>query len=149
MDRFSQILYDLGKEIDLDLYPDENGVCQIKHNEQIEFQILYDEPKERIMLASFVCEVPAGKYREKLLSTALAHNNQYPRVGFFAYSERNNQLTLISYQSAIELTGEKLKEIVDTFLELALQWKEAVETGNPLPTSQSEGESGQMFGLKP
>ena len=149
MDRFQQILYDLGKEIDVELYPDQNQICQINYHDQIHLQIIYEEAKERIMLATFICDVPPGKYREKLLKAALIQNGEYPRAGTFAYSERNNKLTLFTYTPAFELTGEKLHKKLDALIELASVWKDAVENGKPLPAPSTGSGSGEgMFGLK-
>lgn len=149
MDRFSQILYDLGLAIDTSLYVDPNGVCQLNYKDLLSVQLQYLEPKEQLLMAAFLCEVPPGKYREKLFSSCLVHNGEHPNVGTFGFSERNNQLTYFSFISAIELTGDKLLVRLDSFVENGLEWKDAVENGKPLPTidKPQEGEGG-LFGLK-
>lgn len=151
MDRFAQILYDLGKEIGVDLYPDPNRICQVNYDEKLHLQLQYDETKEMLLIATFVCEVPAGKYREKLLKEGLAHNREYPRIGTLAYSERNNQLTLFENLHAPGLKTQALFDFLVEFVEEALAWKDAVENGRPLPTSQGSKETGgdNIFGMKP
>ncbi len=149
MDRFAQLLYDLSKEIELDLYPDENRICQLNYHDLLDIQISLDEVKEQAMIATFICEIPPGKYREKLLKTALMANNEYPRPGTFAYSERNNNLTLFTYIPTEGLTGEKLYQAFSELVEVALLWKDAVENGKPLPSASSKGGGDSMFGLKP
>lgn len=150
MDRFSQILYDLGKEIQTDLFVDTNRVCQLNYKDQLSIQLQYLEPKELLLVAAFLCEIPPGKFREKLFRESLIHNDEFPRVGTLAFSERNNQLTFFEFVPAVELTGEKLFVFLETFVENALPWKEAVETGKPLPTAgkPNQGDNG-LFGLKP
>ena len=74
----------------------------------------------------------------------------FPETGTLAFSERNNQLTFFEFVPAVELTGEKLFVFLETFVENALPWKEAVETGKTLPTAgkPNQGDNG-LFGLKP
>ncbi|NGX58996.1 MAG: hypothetical protein KR126chlam3_00140 [Chlamydiae bacterium] len=149
MDRFSQILYDLGKQIDSSLYPDPNRICQLNYQDELHIQIQYDEPKEQIFLASFICDVPPGKYREKLLRAGLVSNNEYPRVGTLSFSEKNNKLTLIEYVPAPNLSGEKLFKILQEFIEKAKTWKDAVENGRALPIKPPKGDNEKIFGMKP
>ncbi len=149
MDRFAQILYDLSKELDVDLYPDQNRICQLNYHDELHIQIQYDEPKEQVLLATFVCEVPPGKYREKLLRAGLINNREYPRPGTLSYSEKNNKLTLFEYVFAPNLTGEKLLKVLQAFIEKAKTWKDAVENGRPLPIKPPKGGGKSMFGMKP
>lgn len=150
MDRFAQILYDLGKEMDLDLYPDPNRICQLNFHDELHVQIHYDEPKEEIIIACFLCDIPPGKYREKLLRAALISNNEYPRVGTLSYSEKNNKLTLAERVFAPNLQSDKLYQTLQDFFDKAKTWKDAVESGGPLPIQPSNKSSGgSMFGMKP
>jgi Tir chaperone protein (CesT) family len=155
MDRFSQILYDLGEEIGggTKLYIDLNGVCQLNYQDRLKIQLHYDEGKEELTILSFICDVPPGKYREKLLRATLIANGEFPRVGTFGYSERKNQIALFTYLPSEGLTGELALKTLQEFIEKALKWKEAVENGKPLPTSmgssyRQKGDGGGIFGLK-
>lgn len=149
MDRFGQILYDLGKEIGLDLYPDEHRICQLNYKDLFSIQLHYDEAKEQVLIATFLCEVPAGKFREKLLIASLKSNHAYPRIGTLAYSERNNQLTLFDYVSSKSLKPNELFSRLEPFIDKAKAWKEAVEKGKPLPEEESSAPpKGSIFGLK-
>lgn len=149
MDLFAQILFDLGKEIGVDLYPDSNRICQINYQDELHIQITFDEAKEQLLIASFLCEVPPGKYREKLLREALISNGEYPRVGTLAYSERNNKLTLFETVSSKNLQIPTLFKLLERFIEKGHLWKDAVETGKPLPSVPEKGSGSSMFGLKP
>ena len=48
MTRFEQILFDLGKEWEIELYPDQNRVCQLNYKGQLHIQLQYDERKEMV-----------------------------------------------------------------------------------------------------
>lgn len=153
MDRFSQILYDLSLEVGggVKLFIDEHRVCQLNYDDQLHLQLHYDEAKEQLMIASFICDVPPGKYREKLLKATLIANGEFPRMGTFGYSERNNKLTLFHYVSSEKASGEEVFKTLNAFIEKGLEWKNAVEGGLPLPqVGKGPKESGDsMFGLKP
>jgi hypothetical protein len=148
VDRFSQILYDLGKELQVDLYADLNQVCEINCDDQIHVQLLFNEGKEELMLATFVCDVPPGKYREQLLRAGLISNFESPTSGILSYSERNNQLTLHHTLPAAHLNGEKVFRAFEDFVAKALEWKDAVENGKPLPINPPPSQGG-IFGMKP
>lgn len=134
MDYFSELLYDLGREIGEALYPDSNRICQLNYHGQLHVQIEYFEPKQQLLIASFLCEIPPGKYREMLFKEALKTNDKYPRIGTLAYSERNNQLVLFAFLPTPSLNGRQLFHFIEQFIPKAMGWKEAVERGRPLPT---------------
>lgn len=149
MDHFGQLLFDLGKEIGEELYPDRNRICKLNYQGQLHLQLEYIDPKEQLLIAAFLCDVPPGKYRETLLKEALKTNNEYPRIGTLAYSPRNNQLVLFEFLYAPHQTAPKLFHYLEDFLKKALAWKEAVEKGLPLPSPQTGPSGGSIFGLKP
>ena len=150
MERFAQILYDLGKEIGVELYPDPNHVCQLNYLEKLHIQLEYDETSEEVLISCFVCEIPAGKFRENLLKEGLSYNANYPRLGTFAYSEKNNQFTLFERVHVTNLKPEKLFQLLEAFIDIVTEWKDAVEQGKNLPTTGGSDSSGSsMFGLKP
>lgn len=133
MDRFSQILYDLGKEMNTDLYPDQHRLCQLNWQDQLHIQLEYEEAKERLLIGTFLCDVPPGKFREKIFREALKSNAAFPRIGTLAYSDRNNKLTLFEYVYADNLRSDKLFQLLQQFINKAHQWKEAIEKNRPLP----------------
>jgi hypothetical protein len=149
VDLFAQILFDLGREIGVDLYPDVNRICQINYQDELHIQIQFDEVKEQLLIASFLCDIPPGKYREQVLRSALISNGEFPRIGTLAYSDRNNKLTLFDTVSTKNLNPQALFKRLEQFIEKGHLWKEAIETGKPLPTLPEKGTGGSMFGLKP
>ena len=137
MDRFAILLADLGALINVPLHPDAKRMCRISINHQLHVQMQEDEMKERILIATFIGEIPPGKFRENILKETLKENNLFPRIGSFAYSERNNQLALLTHVYFPGLTGDKFADFLETFFNKAFTWKTAIETGQ-LP------ERGQM-----
>lgn len=133
MDHFANLLADLSALIDVPLYPDSKRACRLSINSQLHIQIEEREEKDRILVATMICEIPPGKFRETVLRETLKENALYPRLGTFAYSDRNNKLVLYSYVYYIDLTGENFADFLETFIEKAFTWKTAVETGQ-LPT---------------
>jgi hypothetical protein len=132
MDRFQQLLYDLGQIIDLPLYADQNQRCRLNINEDLDIQLEYDSSKERILFASFCCEVPPGKFRENVLKEALKANGVFPRIGSYGFSEQKNKLALFEYISVQHLSSEKFGDLLAQFIDRAQRTKKAVETGNLL-----------------
>ncbi len=149
MDRFAQILYDLGQELGLDLFPDTNMICEINYQDTLHIQIEFDEVEDRVVIDTFVCEVPAGKFREKLLHAGLIYNNDENNAGTFAYCESNNMLAFFEYLPAANLSGEAFAKTFQKFIDTAMEWKTSVEKGKPLPIRPPTGEDHEsIFGIK-
>lgn len=129
MDRFAILLADLGSLISVPLHPDPKRTCKLNIDNALHIQIEEDEPKDRLLIATFVCEIPPGKFREKVLCETLKENNLYPRTGTFSYCQRNNKLALFSYAYYPGLTADNFADFLGTFIEKAITWKTAVETG--------------------
>lgn len=136
MDRFSQILYDLGQEIDTDLYSDANRICELNYNDEFSLQLQFDEIKNQLIIASSVAEVPAGKYREKLFETTLIYNSIYPRIGTFGYLEKENTLVFFDQKNAVDLTGKNLSQYLEIFIEEIKIWRDSIKGGRSLPISK-------------
>lgn len=137
MDRFLQLMEDLGKLIGLPLLPDHKRCCRLFIDHQIHVQIEDEEAKNRLFIACFICEVPPGKFREKVFKQALKENNTYPRIGTLSYCEKNNSLFLEAHVYYLNLTGDTLGDFLERFTEKAFLWKKGVETGR-LPESASK-----------
>jgi hypothetical protein len=129
IDRFAILLADLGALINVPLHPDHKRTCKLNIDNQLHIQIEEEETKDRILVATFICEIPPGKFREKVFGETLKENSLYPRLGTFAYSARNNKLAFYSYTYYPGLNGDNFADFLGTFIEKALTWKTAVETG--------------------
>jgi hypothetical protein len=150
IDQFQELLVSLGQQLGLPLHPDKTGACRLNIRNLFSIQLEYEPARERILIASFLCEVPPGKLRENVLRDALKANFPYPELGSFGYSERNNKLSLFLYSPIHGLTGQKLASLLSAFIEKATKWKQAVELGQTA-TLVLTGSSSEIkpFGLKP
>lgn len=130
-ERIDLILSDLGKEINLPLSLDDTGSCSLIVDDKLIIQI---EPSQsQILIGSFVCQIPPGKYRENVFTNTLKANYLIPRVGTFAFNEMNAQLVLFEYLP-VNISTLELKNFLVSFIEKAFIWKDSVENGNSAPT---------------
>ena len=149
MNVFEELIQELGRLFNTPLHAERSRLCRLRINDLLQIQIEFDESKNRILLASFVCDLPPGKFRENVLREALKSNNLFPSVGTLAYSERNNKLVLFTYFSIASINANKLSEALLTFIDKADQWRVAVETGRLASISSSPpSKEGTPFGLK-
>ena len=149
MDRFEELLTQLSAELGTTLHPDRRGACKLRINDTLHIQLECDPQQENLLIASFLCEIPPGKFRENILKDALKSNGPFPLNGTLAYSDRNNQLTLFASLRLSNLNGKTLGNFLISFIEKANNWRTGVETGQTsnLLTQQPKS-SGNIFGLK-
>jgi hypothetical protein len=150
IERFEELLNELGSELGTTLHPDKKGACTLKINETFDVQIECDAHQENLLIATFICDIPPGKYRENILKDGLKANSPFPVNGTLAYSDRNNKLMLFSYFRLANVTGKKLAEFLGIFIDKANHWRIGVETGHTshLVSTSLKPTSG-MFGIKP
>ena len=94
MERFEMLLHELSVELDVTLHPEKDESCVLMINETVKVQLEANVRTDHLLVASFVAEIPPGKFRENTLRDALKSNYPFPKNGTLAYSERNNQLVL-------------------------------------------------------
>jgi hypothetical protein len=150
IDRFEELLNELSAELSASLHPDKIGACTLKVDDAFDVRLEMDAHQENLLIATFICDIPPGKFRENTLKDALKCNGPLPQNGTLAYSERNNKLALFSYLRLAELNGRKLAVFLSAFLDKATQWRVGIETGHTdnLVTPSSKPPS-SMFGLQP
>jgi hypothetical protein len=136
MDRFEEFLKSFGQAINVPLHPDKHRACLLNINNVLRVQLEFDEQKDRILIATFITEVSAGKFRENILREALKANSIYPRIGTLAYSERNNQLSLFEYAYFPYITTEKMASLLSLFIQRADSWRTAIQSGHPAPSGE-------------
>ncbi len=150
IDRFEELINELGIEYDITLHPDHLGCAKLQFGENLFIQLECDAHQENLLMATFICELPPGKFRENILRDALKSNGPFPIDGTLAYSDRNNQLALFSYIRLVNLSGKKLAELVGNFLTKAENWRAGVETGHTAHlTSLETKTSTNIFDIKP
>jgi hypothetical protein len=130
IDPFEDLLRALGAELETTLHPDRKGACKVRFNETSHVQLECDAHQENLLAATFISDIPPGKYRENILRDALKSNGPFPKNGTLAYSDRNNKLVLFSYLRISGLTGKKLAEFLAAFLDKANNWRIGIETGH-------------------
>ena len=149
MDRFHDILHQLGEIIHVPLYPDKHRACRLNINDLLHVQIDEDSNQERLLIAAFIGDVPPGKFRENLFRECLKANHVFPRFGTLGYSERNNKLTLFEYVALPQLNGEMLADILAKFIEKAESWRHGLQNGViPPPAPNLSMVDRSIFNLK-
>lgn len=133
MKDFHELMQELGELMDIELIPDKHNACCINFNDEVTVQIEPASDDQHLLIASFIGELPAGKYRENILGMGLKYNHTFPRMGTFSYCNRNNKLAFFRLLPLDKVTPEILAEFLPNFLEDAKKWKEALDKGN-LPT---------------
>src|SRR5690242_10901666 len=123
-DRFEEILSELGIECGQPLHPDSRGACKLFVNELMHVQIEYRQEIESLVLLTFICEIPPGKFRENVLKTALKVNHFSPEKSHLSYSDKNNQLALFQYFPMKTLTGKQLIGYLERFMKKAGDWRQ-------------------------
>jgi hypothetical protein len=129
VDQFAILLDDLGGLIQVPLHPDHQRKCHLSINGDLHLQLTEDEQNNQIVCATFIAEIPPGKFRENILKEALKENTLFPRLGSFSYSERNSQLALVSHLSFTGLHGDTMADFLELFIEKAFAWRAALATG--------------------
>ncbi|HEY4254763.1 MAG TPA: CesT family type III secretion system chaperone [Chlamydiales bacterium] len=135
IDRFEELLAELGVQLDLPLKSDRNHFCTLQIGPNLLIQLQTDAAFEKLLIISKVAEIPPGKFRENILKEALkANGKKDPRVGVFAYLTQINQLVLFQRYPFDLLNGERLAELLGPFIETAENWKKAIASGRSAPT---------------
>lgn len=149
MDRFAELLHEAGTLINVPLQPDPRRACRIGVNSQIHIQLQEEENKDRILISSYICEIPPGKFRENVLKETLKENELFPRLGTFGYSQRQNKLAIFSYVYFPGLNADGFIDFMGNFIEKALSWKTAIETGQLPQRGQNIKKTGpSIFDIK-
>lgn len=133
MDRFQELLWDLGEITGIPLHVDKNHACNILLDDTLEVQIQMDEHGENLLMCSFVSEIPPGRFREEVLKEAMKVNSTYHPFGFLAFYEQKSLLILHQFLPAEKLSGEKLVTHLEDFIEEADEWRTALASGASAP----------------
>ena len=147
---YEGLLEELGRCLGLTLFPDENYSCMIRLPNHVEVQIEIDSPGNRMMMGSYLGQLPPGRYREMVFYEALRMNGlPPPHVGIFAYSNKADKLLMFRWIDLHNMTGEKIAKLLTPFSERAAQWRDTIAAGQ-VPVIEGislHEQSGHMFGL--
>lgn len=134
MDRFQELLWDLGEIIELPLHVDKNHACCILLDERLKIQMEMSSEEESLLVASFLSELPPGRFRENILKEALKLNGTYHPFGTFAYIKKTNVLLLHKTLLAKDLNGQKLADFLEIFAAEAERWQNAIANSQAAPS---------------
>ncbi|MCB1109909.1 MAG: CesT family type III secretion system chaperone [Chlamydiia bacterium] len=149
MDRFQEILWDLGELIELPLHIDKNHACNILLDDKLEIQLQMDTHEENLIVWAFIHEIPPGRFRENVLKDALKFNATYHPFGSLAFYEKKSMLILHQFVPAEKLSGEKLMEKLEEFIEEADEWRVAIEKGGSSPAKYHSSDAKPPPFMKP
>ena len=135
IDPFADLILKLGTLLRKPIHLDHNNACALRIQNKFVVQLQLDQTRENVLIASFVKEIPPGKYRENVFCEALKTNNLAdPRPAILSYALRKNSLALhrkIPFESLTPITLEK---ILAEFIDTAKGWYEALSRGEASPS---------------
>ena len=134
MDRFQELVWDLGEIIEVPLHVDSNHACQLILDDHLQLQMEMDSHEERLLVSSLISEIPPGKFRENVLKDALKVNSTYQIFGSFSYIENKNHLVLHKYLQTEHLSGEKLAKFLLLFIDEVEEWYKALLNNTSSPS---------------
>ena len=151
-DKMGLLFEELGKRLNLQINPDPKGCCRIRFKNGVEVQLEPSSDARFLTLLSNMGDMAPGRYRENVLREALKANGQTPPLyGIFAFSKKNDAFYLFDQIPLEEISGDKLFDYLQPFLQKAEIWQSAISRGEVPSYSGNEasfGRSGGMFGLK-
>jgi hypothetical protein len=128
MNPFERLIQDLSALLGVPLHVEKGGLCRLITGEALKVHLEHEPDLHRILVASFILEIPPGKFREDILKEALKNNDSLDRFGVLAYSEKNNSLAYFLYLPD-DLAPNRVSTALLGFIETAKAWKTAIETG--------------------
>ena len=133
---YSYLLKELGEHLKIeDLHPDSNNSCLIKFANGLSIQMEPDAHEEFLLVATKFEPIHASRYRDNVFHEALKANGMpLPRFGIFAYSKKSDCLMLFDRLHMDDLSGTKIFEHLQPFMEKANVWREAISRGE-IPSS--------------
>ncbi len=129
LDRFQALIEELGSEVDLALQLTPQRTLAIRTTGNLVIQLEESSDGHRVLLASKIAPLPAGKFREEVLLSALQFNSIHPRIGTLGYFEGSGELILFQWIPFTLLTGVKLADIIELFVHLAETWHKLIQAG--------------------
>lgn len=126
-DRFSNLMNELGKALQMTLSLDPGKGCCITFKDQLVLYLQQDHLGENLQLVFELGVLQPGPYREKVLQEALKANGlPSPRRGIFAFGGKTNCLLLQDQQPLDSLNLPQLLDILKKLITIARAWKNAI-----------------------
>lgn len=148
---FQELIQYISEQFQLDLKPEANDSCSIKVDDKIIVQLELDAANQRLMLMTYISEIPPGKFRENVLYEALKANHLPTRIGTLGFLQESGELTFHHFFSTQISKYELVAQYLTEMIYVCMQWKEAISVGKAGPeTTRSTGNTNtNPFGLKP
>lgn len=141
MDKLATLLSELGQLVNVPLHPDQSGGCSFNIDNKITITLQGEDDKETVLICAFIGELPPpGKFREIMLEAMLKENGSPYRFSHFGYSKRKSQVALFDRLILLQLNGDSLADFIERFIQKALFWRTALETGE-LPQKSEKSRS--------
>jgi hypothetical protein len=151
---FIDLMSSLGELLDTELIPDLNQVVSIMIDEKLMVNIELSKNSEKILLGTFIVELPPGRFREDVLKFALLANHASDvNIGILSYVANHNCLALLQEIETHGIKVQTLYEELSSFVDRAEGWQNAINSGRPYPEERNEvpklkaTESGKIFGF--
>jgi len=148
---FSELIYQLAEELEIELQEDAKGGCTLLFQEKIPVQMELSNDETELIILAFACDLPPGKFREKVLLEALKINDRYPRFASLGFLDKTNQLTLYHHAPYEGLTGKKLASLLAEIIDLSMLWNKAIESNLASPPElqlKQKGNKSTVFDIK-
>ncbi len=129
----ADLLKNFATDLSMDFIEDPSGSYSYQINDAFLIQIEMAKNEHEIVIGSFLTTLPPGKFRENVLTYALKANHILEEPSFFAFSRNKDELFLYQTVELATLNSQKIQERLTLFSEKALQWKEAIESGQAAP----------------
>ena len=133
MDRFQELLWDLGEIVNVPFHVDKHRACRILLEEKLAVHMEITQEGESLLIGALLGEIPPGRFRENGLNESLKVNAIPNPLGSFSYIEKTNTLVLQNFLALDTLNGEKLAQFLDDFIREAESWREAISQGHFAP----------------
>lgn len=130
---FEEILQELGKDLSLDLKPDDLNSCCLNIDEKILVYIQIDKDQKALLIGIEILQLLPGKFQENIFCHALKANAQIPKIGTFGFNEKDSSLVLFEFIPLQTLKIEEVKKMLAQLIDKGILWKDAIESGNPAP----------------
>ncbi|GAB4186710.1 MAG: hypothetical protein Tsb0015_04760 [Simkaniaceae bacterium] len=140
MDKFDNLLFELGKILNVELHPDQNRSCLMVINDEYRVQLEMDGRDDSLLFGSLIHEIPPGRFRENVLKDALKYNNIPPpqRIGTLGYIDKINVLSLFDFLEGHSLAPQKVADHLSRFIECLIAWKQALRSNLTSPPDMIE-----------
>lgn len=133
INQFEELVRELAHHFSVPLKPLHEGICTFNIEHKVHVQFKLDKSLERLFIGSFITQIAPGKFKENVFLQTLKANAQMPNVGFFGFNENNSELLLYEYIQMRDLTIKPLLNIFAVFVEKAIHWKNAIDSGTSAP----------------